>query len=820
MNISYEWLSALVPGLALEPAKLRDLITMRCATVDELLPLREDLAPIVIARVVECARHPDSDHLSVTKVDAGGGELLDVVCGAPNVRAGALYPFAPVGTTMPGGLKIEKRKIRGALSQGMLCSSRELGLGEDHEGILELAVAAAPGTRFLDAIPVGDTRLVLDVTPNRPDLLSHFGVAREVAAALGREPTLPDIPNGDPAPPPTAVQDARQGVAGPVTVRVEDADGAPRYMGVVIRGVRVAQSPPWLVNRLHSVGARAINNVVDATNYLLHELGQPAHAFDLARLGGQEVIVRRARTGERLVTLDGVARALDSEMTVIADAQRPHAVAGVMGGAESEVSDTTTDIFLEVACFDPARTRQTRRRLGLSTDASQRFERGVDIALAPRALQRAVRLIRAIAGGAVDGTPVDVYPTPAGRDRIVLRVSRVARLLGERVAPREIIALLRSIGFVADLAPGTEMLLGGEEIHVVPPTWRPDVTAEVDLIEEVARLHGYDAFATELRPYRPGTVPDDAHWTLSRRVREALVSAGLYETRPIPFVAGGDDTHVRVTNPIAGNEAHLRRSILETLAGRAEYNLSHMQGNVRIFEIGNVFAPSGAPLPLEELRVGVLVMGERRPSHFTEPKPPAFDEWDAKALGELVSSSAYPGAAVALERGEEHELWTISVEGAPLGSVRRVAIDAPVWAAQAFGIELSLGVVPSADVAPRGSHAHGDARAASPAAAWRPYRPLPSTPAVELDLALVVPDATPAADVERVIRNSAGDLLESMLLFDRYAGPGVPSGHRSLAWRLTFRHPERTLGAKEVEGRRGRILRTLEGELGIRQRTG
>ena len=820
MNVSYEWLRALVPGLALEPAKLRELITMRCATVDELLPLREDLAPIVIARVVECARHPDSDHLSVTKVDAGGGELLDVVCGAPNVRAGALYPFAPVGTTMPGGLKIEKRKIRGALSQGMLCSSRELGLGEDHEGILELSVAAAPGTRFLDAMPVGDTRLVLDVTPNRPDLLSHVGVAREVAAALGREATLPDIPNAGSAPIPMAVQDARQGSAGPVTVRVDDADGAPRYMGVVIRGVQVAPSPPWLASRLQSVGARAINNIVDATNYLLHELGQPMHAFDLAKLGGREIVVRRARTGERLVTLDGVARALDGDMTVIADAQRPQAVAGVMGGAESEVSESTTEIFLEVACFDPARTRQTRRRLGLSTDASQRFERGVDIALGPRALQRAVRLICALAGGGVDGTPVDVYPAPAGRDRIVLRVSRVARLLGERVPPREIVALLRSIGFVADLAPGTEMLLGGEEIHVVPPTWRPDVTAEVDLIEEVARLRGYDAFSTELRPYRAGTVPDDPHWTVSRRVREALVSAGLYETRPLPFVAGADDAHVRVTNPIAENEAHLRRSVLETLARRAEYNLSHMQGNVRIFEIGHVFAPSGAPLPTEELRVGVLVMGERRPPHFTEPNPPAFDEWDTKALAELVASAAYPGAVLALERGDADSLWSISVDGVTLGSVRRVILDAPVWAAQAFGIELSLGVVSSADVAPRGSHAHGAPSVAAPAAVWRPYRPLPSTPAVELDLALMVPDATPAADVERVIRDSAGDLLESLVLFDRYAGAGIPSGHRSLAWRLTFRHAERTLGAKEIEGRRGKILRTLEGELGIRQRTG
>src|SRR5262245_7160642 len=386
MNVSYEWLRAFVP-FDQSAKELRELITAHIATVDELVTLRNDLAPIVIARVVEEAPHPDSDHLHVTKVDVGSGELLDVVCGAPNVTAGKLYPFAPTGTVVAGGKKIERRKIRGALSNGMLCSAAELGLGAEADGIMELDIDVAPGTPFLRALPVGDSRLVIDVGANRPDLLSHLGVAREIAAATGKSLTLPSI-EGLSASIPPAPSDPTQGQAGPVKVRVEEDGLVNRFMGVVIRGVKVGPSPEWLVRRLESVGARSINNVVDASNYVLHELGQPTHAFDLAKLGGSSIIVRRATPGEKITTLDGTDRALQDTMIVIADATRPQAIAGVMGGRDSEVTDATTDIFLEVANFNPRRIRDARRALGLSTDASYRFERGVDLAIAPRALER------------------------------------------------------------------------------------------------------------------------------------------------------------------------------------------------------------------------------------------------------------------------------------------------------------------------------------------------------------------------------------------------------------------------------------------------
>src|SRR5688572_13523637 len=363
MNASYDWLKAFI-DIDADPYRLRDLITGHTATVEEVVPLRADLAPIVIGRVLEAGRHPDSDHLWLTKVDAGG-DPLEVVCGAPNVTQGALYPFAPVGTTMPNGMKIERRKIRGVFSNGMLCSARELGLGDDHEGILELDVTATPGTPFLDVMPVGDTRFVIDVGANRPDLLSHLGIARELAAITGKKWRLPEVPGM--APETTGPRLAKgPGSAAGIEVRVEPETHTRRYMGVVIRGVKIGPSPDWLLRRLEAVGVRSINNVVDATNYVLHELGQPVHAFDLQKLTSP-VVVRLATPNEKLTTLDGVSRPLPANAVVIADARQAQAVAGVMGGRESEVTPDTRDLFIEVASFDPRLTRAARKGLGLAT---------------------------------------------------------------------------------------------------------------------------------------------------------------------------------------------------------------------------------------------------------------------------------------------------------------------------------------------------------------------------------------------------------------------------------------------------------------------
>jgi phenylalanyl-tRNA synthetase beta chain len=810
VNASYDWLRAIVP-FGYTPEQLRDLITARCCPVDELVRLRADLASVVVGQVVEAGPHPDSDHLWVTKVDAGKAELLEVVCGAPNVKVGAKYPFAAAGTTLPGGLKLEKRKIRGATSNGMLCSARELALGEEHDGILELDTKLPPGTPFLEAVPAGDTRIVIDVTPNRPDLLSHLGVAREIAAATGGRAELPALPGANAAVP-ALVRAATEGANGGIRVELQDPEGCPRYAGVLIRGVTIGPSPEWLVERLAAVGSRSINNVVDVTNYMLHEVGQPMHAFDATLLGGAAIVVRRARAGEAIRTLDGVDRKLDPSMTVIADVTRAQAVAGVMGGSTSEVGEATRDIFLEVAYFDPARIRRTRRALQLSTDASYRYERGTDIGGIPGSLERAAQLLVAVAGGSIAGAPIDLYPLPKPAISIPLASAHVARLLGETVTEPEITSLLAPVGF-------TVGAFSNGRASVTVPTWRPDVTRDVDLIEEIARLRGYDSFSNELRPFRRGTVPDSPVALLTSRVREACVRAGLLEALSMPFVRGSEATHVRLANPMAEDESYLRRDLLETLARRAEHNLAQRHRDVRLFEIGSAFQPSTAGLPREEMRVAAVVMGHRHPPHWTEPNTPDVDEWDAKGIAELLASTVAGGAAVELlDDGTGVVLWRVAIAGEVRGAVRRLALDAPVWASQPFGIELTLADISSAPVAPPGESKLQPTSSAAPASRFS-FRLFPSTPSTFVDVSLLVPNDLAASRVERTIRHASGELLESLTLLSEYRGAGIADGLRSIAWRLTFRHPERTLRDREVAGRRDKVVRTLEEELGVRQRT-
>jgi len=809
MNVSHAWLARFVPH-GRSPEAIRDLLTAHVATVEGLESLRPDLVPFVVGQVVESERIPETK-LSYNKVDDGSGTLLEVVCGAPNVTVGAKYPFARTGTTMPGGLVIEKRKIRGFTSNGMLCSARELGLGEEHDGILTLATDAAPGTPFLEVVPTGDVRIVVDVLPNRPDLLSHRGVAREVAALTGVALGMPEEIAALPRPDQAVVRGAEEGAVAGVTVRIAERADCPQYAVAVIEGVTVGPSPAWLRAAVEAVGGRSINNIVDATNYLLHGFGQPVHAFDADRLGGARLEVRRARAGETLVTLDGVARPLTPQLLVIADGSVPTALAGVMGGQGSEVTAGTTRVVLEVAEFAPALVRATRRAVGLSTDASYRFERGIDGGALGELLSIGAALLAQVGGGRVTGM-AHIGEAPAPRPAVAVRPARVAAVLGDRVPAAEIATLLERVGCVVrEEAPGTLM--------VVPPSWRHDVHREVDAIEEVARLRGFDRLPDALQGARPGTVPDHPLWVAARRLRDALVAEGLHEVRPLPFVRGEDATHVRVRNPLAEDEPHLRRSLLESLARRAEYNLTRMQGEVRLFEVGAVFRPTSEHLPHEAHRVAALVMGARRPVHFSEPQPPAYDAWDAKALGERMAAVAYPDAAIALRASDTAAgvLWEITADGGAVGEIRTLALDAPVWAKPAFGIELVLGVMPSAPVAAPRAHAHGTAVVAARQAPVR-FRALPSTPAAEFDLAFLVPDAVEAASVEAVLREAGGALLERVVLFDEFRGTGVAEGFRSLAWRLTFRHPDRTLKEKEIEGRRQQLLTAVETRLDVRPR--
>jgi phenylalanyl-tRNA synthetase beta chain len=797
VNASLLWLNDFLDPPA-SVTEVRDILTARAATVEAMQPVRQDLGEVVIGRVVHAERHPEADKLWLTRVDAGTGEELQVVCGAPVVEVGRKYPFVPVGATLPGGVKIEKRKIRGQLSNGMLCSARELGLGTDHTGILALETEAAPGASFLTSVGAGDTRFEIDVLPNRPDLLSHEGLSRELAAARGgalREWAVP----GSTLTVPAAKRVEREGESGGVTVRIDDAEGCPRYVGTVIRGVKIGPSPSWLSQRLEGAGVRSINNVVDATNFMLHGFGQPMHAFDLNRLQG-EVVIRDARPGERITTLDGSTRELRPGMTVIAGGGGAEAVAGVIGGEGSEVTNETTDIFLETAVFDPRRVRATRKALGVSTDASYRFERHVDEAQVATRAALAARLIIAVAGGSIDRAPVDVHTREVERREVSLRPARAAIVLGETLPVPAISDVLATVGFVAQ---------GGEELlEVRVPTWRSDVVAEIDLIEEVARLRGYDSFPSELRPFRPTTVPDDPMVAVERRVREAFIACGLFETRPMPFVGRSAPGLPRLRNPLAENEAWLRGDLIDTLVGRAEHNLAHMARSVRLFEIGTVFRAGDAIRPLEQTHAAGLVMGHADPPHVTNAQPRAFDAWDVKWIAEVVAKTAFGTADVkfnisgsrAGRPGEHRELWRIVALGRDVGGVWQLSLDAPVWASSAYAFEIDI------------------SSAVAAGSGGRDYRPLPVTPAAEIDVALVVPDSVPAEQVEEALRRHGGEILESVALFDEFRGAGVEQGARSLAWRLTFRHPDRTLRDKEIEARKEKLITALTSELGARPR--
>ena len=794
MIVSRRWLEALLER-TLDARDVAERLTLHVAAVDAVVPLHQDLNDILIARVLEVKKHPDADRLSLCLVDSGGAASVEVVCGAPNVQAGKTYPYAPVGAVLPGGLRLERKKIRGVESNGMLCSAKELGLGADHTGILELDTAAAPGTRFVDAMGIADHQIVIDVPANRPDLLCHKGVARELGASLGAPVKLPPIPGAKALSLSPPVRQSAWGVVDGVDVRLEDPEGAPRYMIAVIRGVRVGPSPAWLAGRLTAVGQRPINNVVDATNYILFELNQPLHAFDLAKLRGPAVVVRRARPGEKIVTLDGVTRTLTADMTAIGDAEHPTIIAGVMGSAESEVSANTKDLVLECAYFQPTRVRRTRRALELSSESSYRFERGIDMLGMPDALRRAIELIIAVAGGEVRAPAIDLWPTPQQERTLFLRPERVSRLLGVEVERAEVEQLLTTVGFFVAPKDG--------RLAVQVPGWRPDVTREVDLIEEVARLKGYDAFPDELRAYRPGTVPDAPDERARARIRERLVRAGLLEARTLPLGPPDGPDAVPILNPMSAEEVYLRRRLVPGLVRRVEYNWANRNRDIRLFEVGTVFrkgtgAGAGLGAPEEWTSVAGVLTGARRPPHWSEgAKLPDMDIWDLKYHFELAVAVAAPSCDVRPATGGAVGWEAVERGGEAVGWAGPLEADAPVWAAPLFGFEVRLTAAQRSLVA---------------------YRPLPLQPPVERDLALVLPPGVTAAQVSDILRRTVGPLLERLEVFDEYRGPGIPAGHRSVAWHCTFRDPERTLRERDVDALLARGLAALEGELGVRRR--
>ncbi|MGH7582800.1 MAG: phenylalanine--tRNA ligase subunit beta [Gemmatimonadales bacterium] len=782
MNASRRWLEALLR----RPLRSDDLaarLAMLGAPVDSIEPVGADLSRFVVGLVTEAHPHPNADKLRVTTVDDGSGTLWTVVCGAPNVVAGGRYPFARVGTVMPGGMMIEKRKLRGEVSEGMLCSARELGLGDDHDGLLTLDTDAAPGTPLLDVLDVGDERLVIDVTPNRGDLLGHVGIARELAASLGVQFRLPEIPGEAGVEVAGPARFGDEAPVGGVRLAIEDRAGCRRFLAATIRGVRVGPSPEWLRNRLVAVGSRSINNIVDATNYILLELNQPMHAYDVSQLHGPAIVARAARAGECVVTLDGVRREMPEGALVIADADRVVGVAGVMGGRDTQVRDSTTDIFLECAWFDPVRVRRSRRALDLATDASHRFERGTDRWGAVDALRRCIRLIVTLAGGALDGGAADCYPEPGHPPRIFLRPSRVAQVLGVPLPINAIEKCLVAIGATVVAKPGDD------RIAVGVPGWRSDLVSEIDLVEEVARIHGYDQLPTELRPFRPGLRDDDAGWAAAERLRTALAGYGLAEVVTMPMVAGGAEGGLRIVNPVSADHAELRPRLLPSLVREVETDWSYRTADVRLFEVGTAFSGGGTP-PSEAMHVAFVVTGARAPRHWTEGgKGRDWDRWDAIGIFEDLVALAHPAATVQVEGAR----WiAVTGDGATVGSCGSCDADAPPWAAPLFG---------------------GEIRVVAATAAGGSFVPLPVFPPVVRDITVGIAVRRPVAELVALLGSRGRrDALETVAVVDEYRGQGVAAGQRNITLRLVFRAADRTLTDAEVERAMQRLRGALERE--------
>lgn len=803
MDISCRWLRDLAPGLTADTQALSEQLAGIGAPVDAESCLGTGIEGVITGRVLEVGPHPNADRLSLCRVDDGTQEY-QVVCGAPVIVSGGVYPFAPVGAELPGGIKLRKAKIRGEYSFGMLCSARELGLGDDASGILQLPDDTPVGEPLIRILGLDDVRLDIDVTANRGDLLSHMGVARELAACAGIEVRLPEIPEAVPQPV-LFSRDSSKGSIESLTIEVQAPALCSRYLGAIIRGVTVGPSPAWLQNRLRAVGSRSINNVVDATNYVLLELGQPMHAFDLAEIRGGSVIVREAMAGEKILTLDGEKRTLEAGMLAICDSDGPIAIAGVIGGKESEVSATTTDILLECALFDTKSIRRTRKALGMSTDASYRFERGVDPDSMEVSMRRAIELVIATAGGVLDPEALAVGPGTPENPLIGLRLNRVTQILGVSFDAESVRELLDPIGFEVTVGDAPV----GDCTVRVPGHRRLDVMREIDVIEEIARRWGYDRFPSSLAPFRPSSVPEDSVLILQDRIRDHLVGRGLLEIQ-IPAFAPASDGDVEVLNPVSAEEGYLRRSLLPGIIRRVQHNFARGHRDVWLYETGTVFAP-GSPLPVEEIRVAAVVTGARERPHW-DGAAGDVDLWTVKALlleiAALCGGSAPEDQSIDTDAQEpglfvRGEMIGVAVRGVkPLGIAGRIDVarlDLPPWAGKLYGIEISLPL---------------EAEPVPPPKFLAP----PQHPGTARDLALIVPVAVSSAEVIEILREESGELFESVEVFDRYLGTGVPEGTSSVAFRIRFRGHGRTLSDDEIEGPMTMIERRLREELDVRVR--
>ena len=798
MLLPLNWLREFVPYEG-DAETLGDRLTMLGLELEELIHPFENIRDIVVGHVVECGPHPDSDHLSVTRVDIGS-EVLDIVCGAPNVAKGQKVPVAPVGATLPGGLVIKKTKLRGAPSHGMICSERELGLTEDHSGIWVLDDSLVPGTRLIDALGLETDVLDIGITPNRGDCLSVLGLAREAALAFD----LPLLLT------PLEFTESATNAASVVTIQVEDGARCPLYMARVLENVGIHKSPDWLRFRLIAAGMRPISNIVDATNYIMLGYGQPLHAFDLDTVRGGKVIVKCASEGEIFTTLDGQERKLTARDLTIRDTERAIALGGVMGGLDTEITAKSTRVLLECATFQPQTVRHTARRLGIPSEASYRYERGVDQGLAPFALNQAAALMAALGGSNVaiySGIAKD-EPRPWKSEKALFRMARCNQLLGKAMDSAFCLKTLEKLGCVVEAGEK-------DEWAVFPPSHRPDLAREADMIEEIARVYGVDRFEPTL-PAIPHTLEragmPETEFAFWRRIRHWGAGLGLNEVINYSFTGNADldrlnlpkDNRIQIMNPLSSELDVMRTELVPGMLFSLRNNLAAGHSGLRLFELAHVFHAdkTSATTAREPGRIAFLVYGDRYDSAWPHTQD-TMEYQDLKGIVEHFLRFLHLGGA-SFTADETPHPWlrpavTVRVGESVVGVMGRVLPEIAdsaharhdVWTA-----ELNLSALRSL---------HDAVRVA--------FTPLPVFPPVRRDITLAVPYSLPAGDVLAAIAAMRLPLLEEAHLHDVYAPDNEDV--RRLTFRMTFRHDKRPLEDAEVDKLRDKLATHLTGTLPV-----
>ncbi|NOQ82465.1 MAG: phenylalanine--tRNA ligase subunit beta [Myxococcales bacterium] len=807
MLVSFRWLQELCPVDA-DVAEVAHRISLAGLEVEAMEEKGANLSGVVIAEVRAKSPHPKRDKLTIVTVFDGEDEH-QVVCGASNVpEPGGRILFARSGAVLPNGMEIGPRKLGGVESNGMICSETELEIGLEAEGIFVVDAdnGALPGTGVADALDLHDVILDVGLTPNRPDCLGHVGIAREIGVLFGTgyQPRKAAGPSrtfaagssfqpGQPTTKLTSLWDTEsEPVAAPklpeISIEIVDGDRCPRYGAALVSGVKIASSPFWLRYRLHNLGLRALSNVVDATNLILLEWGHPIHGFDLARLSGSKIVVRRAAAGEKMATLDGVERTFTDDDLLICDGEGPVALAGVMGGLDTEIKDDTKDVLIECAYFDPRSIRRTSRRLGLQTDSSHRFERGVDPEAVPRVLASAAALIAELGGGAAATTAVDRIAAAYEPKSIHFRPARAARLLGTPVSKDESLRILELLGCrVVDQSD--------DVIIVEAPSWRPDLGREVDLIEEVARVRGYEQIPTAVPRVHPSETGTPSLLKFVDDLRDAAVTSGLFEAINYGFLSVDDLRKARVStnavalaNPLSEERAVMRTSLLPGLTEAATRAQRHGATEVRLFELARTFQPAEDALPREDTVLAVALAGQRS-SWIGGDR--SFDLYDGKGVIEAIVERVFgqtpdlsPGDVPGFLHPKRSALVTLASRS--IGFVGEMHPD--------VGDDLGLiGRVIYAELDVPALHALSQELGPTQA------RGLPKYPAVARDIAMLVRDEFSAGEIADALREASKGLAESVKLFDLYRGDQIPDGHRSLAFRVTYRDPEGTLTDKRVD---------------------